>query len=247
MEGRYGWSSLPNQRSTHHLEIAPIDLAGSSFLSRPSLSLFLRILTAVRVQTIWLADLRGRVPDLISRGRELCPPDCDLARAWRCYNEIRTSRCAYQGSLAPAGEHYFYGYRYIGYWIIAASFFHGYWYFYPYSLSFHPLLTFDTTGLTLFALGHGLVPLLLSIATVLVDPAHIGMLYNVMAVSETVGTLINGPLLSNSFRAGMRAGGILTGLPFIISGVIFFLASIAVFAVRVPRGTLSDGIGRSNH
>jgi hypothetical protein len=72
------------------------------------------------------------------------------------------------------------------------------------------------------------------------------MLYNIMAVSETVGTLANGPLLSSSFRTGMKAGGILTGLPFIITGVIFFLASLGLFAVRVPRGILTDRNGRSN-
>ncbi|CAG8950715.1 hypothetical protein HYFRA_00002925 [Hymenoscyphus fraxineus] len=94
-------------------------------------------------------------------------------------------------------------------------------------------------GITLSALGHGFVPVLLSLSTALVNQAHIGRLYNVMAVSETLGTLINGPLLAKSFNVGMEAGGLLVGLPFIVTGVIFLLASIAVFIVRLPSTEVS--------
>lgn len=72
------------------------------------------------------------------------------------------------------------------------------------------------------------------------DPAHIGMLYNVLAISEMIGSLINGPMLASSFRFGMKVGGVLTGLPFIITGVIFLLASLAVFIFRIPRSTLGS-------
>lgn len=81
---------------------------------------------------------------------------------------------------------------------------------------------------------------MLSLATSLVDPAHIGMLYNVFAVSETIGSLISGPMLASSFHFGMKVGGVLTGLPFIITGAILSLASIALFIFRIPERSLES-------
>ncbi|APA15019.1 hypothetical protein sscle_14g097890 [Sclerotinia sclerotiorum 1980 UF-70] len=103
-----------------------------------------------------------------------------------------------------------------------------------FAIGLAPNAIFVVIGITLFALGHGFTPILLSLASTLVDSAHVGMLYNVLAVSETIGSLINGPLLSISLRAGMKAGGSLTGLPFIAAGVILLLASLAVFLLRLP-------------
>lgn len=60
------------------------------------------------------------------------------------------------------------------------------------------------------------------------------MLYNAMAVSETIGKLANGPIVSSSFHAGMRVGGALMGLPYLVAGAMLALAAAAVFAVRMP-------------
>jgi hypothetical protein len=88
--------------------------------------------------------------------------------------------------------------------------------------------------LTLFALGQGFVPAVLSLVTSLVEPNHIGMLYTAMAASEAVGTLVNGPILSSSFDAGMRVGGVMIGLPFVVAGAMLAMAATAVFAIRLP-------------
>jgi len=53
-------------------------------------------------------------------------------------------------------------------------------------------------------------------------------------VSETIGRLVNGPILSGSFHAGMRVGGVLIGLPFVVAGAMLTMAVTAVFAVRLP-------------
>jgi hypothetical protein len=61
-----------------------------------------------------------------------------------------------------------------------------------------------------------------------------GTLYNTIAVTETIGTIIAGPLLSMSFRRGLEMGGLWIGLPFIIAGVLFSAAAIIVYIVRLP-------------
>ncbi|EDN98779.1 hypothetical protein SS1G_13638 [Sclerotinia sclerotiorum 1980 UF-70] len=50
-----------------------------------------------------------------------------------------------------------------------------------FAIGLAPNAIFVVIGITLFALGHGFTPILLSLASTLVDSAHVGMLYNVLA------------------------------------------------------------------
>jgi hypothetical protein len=70
--------------------------------------------------------------------------------------------------------------------------------------------------------------------TSIVEASHIGTLYNTLAVAETVGMVIAGPLLSLSFQQGLEIGGAWLGLPFIAAGGLFTIAVIILFSVRLP-------------
>ncbi|KAL1962388.1 hypothetical protein VTN77DRAFT_9727 [Rasamsonia byssochlamydoides] len=108
------------------------------------------------------------------------------------------------------------------------------------AIGLSPSVSLMVVGLTLFVLGQGFVPVVLSLATSLVELSHVGMLYTAMAVSETIGRLVNGPILSSTFDAGMRVGGALMGLPFLVAGAMLAMAATAVFAVRLPSPNYND-------
>ncbi|KAB5551178.1 putative MFS transporter [Coniochaeta sp. 2T2.1] len=83
-------------------------------------------------------------------------------------------------------------------------------------------------GLGIFALGSGYNFLVRSLLASVVENDHIGMLYTVIGICETVGILVAGPLLAASFRTGMDWGGdIWLGLPYLAAGSLFAVAATA--------------------
>ena len=128
----------------------------------------------------------------------------------------------------------------------------GYWFFYHWLVAFDigdvfrysGTISFDLRnltlislckGLTIFSLGHGFVPLILSLATDFIHPGHTGLLYTALGVSETIGKLTHQPLRSASFHIGMSVGGIIIGLPFMVIGVILMIAGFNLSFVQFPR------------
>jgi hypothetical protein len=85
-----------------------------------------------------------------------------------------------------------------------------------------------------FSLGGGYNVLVRSLLTSIVEASHVGTLYNTIAVTETIGMLFAGPLLSSSFRSGLDLGGAWIGLPFIVAGGFFATAMVIVLSVRLP-------------
>lgn len=115
-------------------------------------------------------------------------------------------------------------------------------------------LTCETSGIAIWALGSGYNLLVRSLLTSIVEQHHVGTLYNTMAVLETTGALVAGPLLSTTFRKGLDLGGAWIGLPFIGTGVLFTTAAILVCSVRLPRysedgftTSASAGASRDGH
>lgn len=88
-------------------------------------------------------------------------------------------------------------------------------------------------GLVIISLGGGYNVLIRSLLTSIVEANHVGTLYNTIAVTETVGLVIAGPLLSASFRRGLEMGGAWIGLPFIVAGGLFVTAIVVVFSIRL--------------
>lgn len=90
------------------------------------------------------------------------------------------------------------------------------------------------TGVVVWAVGAGYSLLVRSLLTSLVEPHHVGTLNSTMAMLETIGSLLGGPLLSLSFRKGLDLGGIWLGLPFIGAGILSFIAALVIWLIHLP-------------
>ena len=69
-------------------------------------------------------------------------------------------------------------------------------------------------GIVAFALGSPFYLTARSLVTSLVLPDQVGVLYTSLAVVQSLGSLIAGPLLANTFRWGMKSGDAWLGLVF---------------------------------
>jgi hypothetical protein len=57
-------------------------------------------------------------------------------------------------------------------------------------------------------------------------------IYNAMAVAETAGDLISGPLVAGMFSTGQRLGGEWLGLFFMAMALFYLMATAAIWAIR---------------
>jgi hypothetical protein len=96
------------------------------------------------------------------------------------------------------------------------------------------------TGLIVFALGMGFSALCRSLITTLVDQQHVARLYAVIAVVETIGSLIMAPMLAGLYAWGLRLSGHgknqgYLGLPFLGLVVLNTVAGGGVMWVRISK------------
>lgn len=90
-------------------------------------------------------------------------------------------------------------------------------------------------GLVILSLGSAFLITARSLATALVPPDQVGTLYSAIAISQSLGILISGPLFAYLFRIGLHFGGAWMGLPFLLAGLLYVIATIAVWCIRVSR------------
>jgi hypothetical protein len=106
-------------------------------------------------------------------------------------------------------------------------------------LSISPTPALMIIGLVVFTLGTGFVPVVRSLITSLAESHHasktsdIGRLYAVIAVMESIGSLLAGPGMAFAFRAGMKIGRAWLGLPFLVSAALFSSVAGVVFWVKL--------------
>lgn len=87
----------------------------------------------------------------------------------------------------------------------------------------------------IFALGSGFSSALRSLVTSLVHPDEVSRLYALIAVVDTIGTLLYGPVLSRAFGWGLDLGGPWTGMFFIVVAAIYIVIGLPVWLVRTPK------------
>lgn len=90
-------------------------------------------------------------------------------------------------------------------------------------------------GLVLVSLGDVFSVPVRSLATALVDPQHLGLLYTVIEVMTQAGLFIGQPMLAASFSWGLKLGGVWVGMPFLLAAGFFFMALIAISTVPTNR------------
>ncbi|KAI1175806.1 major facilitator superfamily domain-containing protein [Nemania sp. FL0916] len=96
-----------------------------------------------------------------------------------------------------------------------------------------PLVSLAALGIVVFALGSGFSPAARSLATSFCEQDEAGLLYTALSITQTIGALIAGPLLSISFRWGLGLGREWTGIPFCLVAGLFACGFLAVSFVRL--------------
>ncbi|KAK1570030.1 major facilitator superfamily domain-containing protein [Colletotrichum navitas] len=96
-------------------------------------------------------------------------------------------------------------------------------------LAYTPI--FLMMGLGIFTLGSGYRLLIRSFLASIFEE-DVAMLYTLMSMFDTIGTLIAGPFLSALFRTGMDWGNAWLGMPYIVIGCLLSVVTATVFSAR---------------
>ncbi|OAA52645.1 Major facilitator superfamily domain, general substrate transporter [Beauveria brongniartii RCEF 3172] len=86
-------------------------------------------------------------------------------------------------------------------------------------------------GLGLSTLSYGYQVLVRSLLASVVDGHHSNVMYTTITLFESMGSIMAGPLLSASFREGMKWGEAWLGLPFLLTGVLYGSATVGLLSV----------------
>lgn len=99
-----------------------------------------------------------------------------------------------------------------------------------------PSLRYVFVSLTLYTLGSGFYPFARSLLASLVEPDMIGILFTTLAMMDTAGSLMAGPVVARSFGWSLGLEGLWRGLPYMVSCVLCAVATVfLVFGVRAER------------
>ena len=104
--------------------------------------------------------------------------------------------------------------------------------FFIMGIAAHPALLI--LGLLVYNLGTGYGPAMRSIAIHVVGgqaSSDIGRLFAVIAIVESAGAMIAGPLLAGIFEKGIALGEPWIGIPFLASGTMFVVITIVSFLI----------------
>ena len=102
----------------------------------------------------------------------------------------------------------------------------------PRSLFVNPMLI-DPPGLFICGLSEGLEPALQGLATASITKAYAARLFTTLAVIETIGRLIGGPLMARLFSLGRSQGQGSKGINFLTASVIFAFLEVCSWTAKV--------------
>lgn len=103
-------------------------------------------------------------------------------------------------------------------------------------------LTLMSVGTILTALGSGCGTLLRSVATGMVSTDLTARLHGTITLVDTIGVLVSGPLLAETFALGLRLGGGWIALPFALATILTSLGSAIAWSVRLPKAAPAEEI-----
>ncbi|KAI9764942.1 MAG: hypothetical protein M1840_007967 [Geoglossum simile] len=103
-----------------------------------------------------------------------------------------------------------------------------------------PKPAFAMIGVGTAALGSGINGLCKSIAVSLFDTGTTAIILSAVAMQQTIGAMIAGPLFSSLYGIGLGLGKAWIGMPFVVLGVLFLLCCLGLFSGRV-QGARSIG------
>lgn len=107
-------------------------------------------------------------------------------------------------------------------------------------LAVAPAAALAVLGIVVFALGSGFAPAARSLATSFCHADEAGLLYSALALTQSVGGLVAGPLLALSFRWALSLGPGWTGIPFVAVAGLYACGLLAVSLIRLKKTQISE-------
>lgn len=104
-----------------------------------------------------------------------------------------------------------------------------------------PVMSILMLGLFVHTLGSGTAALVRSLMAGLVKPTEVARLFTVMSLLQTISILVASPLVATLYQAGLKMGGNWVGLPFLVGGTLFAVATAAIWVLRLDRGEVKSG------
>ncbi|CAO2650498.1 Nn.00g017900.m01.CDS01 [Neocucurbitaria sp. VM-36] len=101
-------------------------------------------------------------------------------------------------------------------------------------------------GISVLACGWGFYSALRSLAIDWVEPNQVGIVSTVIAMVQSGGTMISGPLLSSAFRYGLSHSRIWRGLPYMVAAAFFLGSTCLVHCISRKRQTQTRTEGESS-
>ncbi|CAI7678157.1 unnamed protein product [Penicillium discolor] len=98
-------------------------------------------------------------------------------------------------------------------------------------------------GIAMYTIGSGFGTFARSLISSLTEPTMIGTLYSALALMETLGSLLAGPVMSWAFRWGVNLGGAWLGMPYLISAAICGAMTTIILLIRLERP--ESGVGNT--
>lgn len=95
-------------------------------------------------------------------------------------------------------------------------------------------------GLVFVSLGAAFIINARSLVAFLVTPHQIGTLYSATAMVQSLGSLVGGPVFARLFQWGLNLGWAWLGLPFLLPGLLYAVATTAVWNMSMPEEASDD-------
>lgn len=102
-------------------------------------------------------------------------------------------------------------------------------------MAFAPNPVVFATGISILACGWGFYSALRSLAVDSVGPNCVGTVSTAIAMIQSGGTMISGPLLASAFRYGLSGALIWRGLPYMVAAGFFLVTSCLVHCIPRQR------------
>ena len=103
-----------------------------------------------------------------------------------------------------------------------------------------PSIPLFISGCCIATMGMGATALIRSLLSSLVRQDEVGRLFAVMSLVWTAAMLVASPVITTLFSEGLKRGEPWTGLPFLFVGLLFVLATVAMWAVNLDGPTVAE-------
>ena len=103
-----------------------------------------------------------------------------------------------------------------------------------------PSIPLFIVGCCIATMGMGATALIRSLLSSLVKQDEVGRLFAVMSLVWTAAMLVASPVIATLFSEGLKRDGTWTGLPFLFVGLLFVLATAAMWAANLDGPTVTE-------